>query len=88
MKVEVIGKKSGSFTDKGTGELVQYGKLHCIGSFDVSDDGAVGKQCMIISCPPRSLEDVPVPCIADVQFNQFGRLSAIDVVSFEEDSAI
>ena len=84
MKVEVIGKKSGEFTDKTTGERISFGKLHCIGKFDISESGTTGKQCMIISCAPRNLEDIPIPCTADIQFNQYGRLASVEVIAFEE----
>lgn len=83
MKVEVVGKKSGEFTDKD-GKLVSFGKLHCVGNFDISERGTKGKSCLILSCPPQNLEGIPVPCTADIQFNQFGRLAAVDVLDAPE----
>ena len=80
MKVQVVGKKVGSFTKKETGEIINYGKLHCVGNFDLSDSGAEGQQCMIISCSPKYLDDIPVPCTADVQFNQYGRFAGFDII--------
>ena len=43
MIVKVVGKKVGSFTDKESGQVIEYGKLHCIGKFDMSDNGAEGE---------------------------------------------
>lgn len=80
MKVEIFGKKSGSFTDKDTGQLVEYGKLHCVGEFPATDNEAFGKQCMIISCAPRVLSGIPVPCNANLDFNQYGRLAGIEIL--------
>lgn len=87
MKVEVVGKKSGEFTDKN-GKLVSFGKLHCVGNFDISERGTKGKSCLILSCPPENLEGIPVPCTADIQFNQFGRLAGVDILDASEESEV
>lgn len=84
MKVEVIGKKFGSFTDKETGSVVDYGKLHCIAPFDMSATGVVGSQCLILSVRPDVLKGIPAPCTADLQFNQYGRLADFEVLSVPE----
>ena len=81
MKVEIIGKKSGTFTDKDTGQVVEYGKLHCIGDFGCNDSGSEGRCCLILSCKPSYLSDIPVPCMANLEFNQYGRLSGVEVCS-------
>lgn len=83
MKVEVIGKKVGSFT-KESGEVVDYGKLHCIAPFDISSSGVVGTQCLILSVRPDVLAGIPAPCTADLQFNQYGRLAGYEVLSVPE----
>lgn len=80
MIVKVVGKKVGTFTDKETGQVVEYGKLHCVGKFDMSDSGAEGEMCMILSCKPKFLYEIPVPCNADIQFNQYGRLADVNVM--------
>ena len=80
MKVEIIGKKSGSFTNKD-GEYIEFGKLHCVGDFSMDESGTNGKSCYIISCKPKYLVDIPVPCFADVQFNQYGRLAGVNILS-------
>lgn len=79
MKVEVIGKKSGTFTDKDTGQVIEYGKLHCIGDFGLNDSGSYGRCCLILSCKPSYLDSIPVPCTAKLEFNQYGRLSGVEV---------
>lgn len=80
MKVEVIGKKSGTFTDKETGQVIEYGKLHCIGEFALNDSGSEGRSCLILNCKPSYLASIPVPCTANIEFNQYGRLSAVEVL--------
>ena len=79
MKVQVIGKKSGSFKDKDTGELIEYGKLHCVTEFGADEAGTDGQCCLILSCKPAYLAKIPVPCEANIEFNQFGRLSRVEV---------
>lgn len=80
MKVKIVGKKSGTFTSKDTGEVISFGKLHCIGAFPLDEKGTDGDQCLIISCNPNALEDIPVPCDADLDFNQWGRLASVEVI--------
>ena len=84
MKVQVIGKKSGSFMDKDTGEMITFGKLHCVGKFSLDDSGCEGDQCLIVSCKPAVLKNIPVPCRADLEFNQFGRLAGLEILDDEE----
>lgn len=80
MKVQIIGKKSGSFTDKDTGEVINFGKIHAIGNFSLDDSGCEGQQCLIISCKPAVIKSIPIPCTADLEFNQYGRLAGIEII--------
>lgn len=43
MKVKIIGKRSGSFTDKKTGELVSFGKMSCITPFPLDQKDSEGR---------------------------------------------
>ena len=75
MKVKIIGKRSGSFTDKKTGELVSFGKMSCIDQKDCE-----GEQALEVSVRPDVLVNIPVPSEAELDFNQNGSLIGINLI--------
>lgn len=80
MKVKIIGKRSGSFTDKKTGELVSFGKMSCITPFPIDQKGCEGDQALEVSVKPEVLANVPVPSEANLDFNSKGNLIAIELL--------
>lgn len=80
MKVKIIGKRSGSFTDKKTGELVSFGKMSCITPFPIDQAGCEGDQALEVSVKPEVLANVPVPSEANLDFNSKGNLIAIELL--------
>lgn len=80
MKVKIIGKRSGSFTDKKTGELVSFGKMSCITPFPLDQKDSEGEQALEVSVRPDVLVNVPVPSDAELDFNQNGSLIGINLL--------
>lgn len=80
MKVKIIGKRSGSFTDKKTGELVSFGKMSCITPFSLDQKDSEGEQALEVSVRPDVLVNVPVPSDAELDFNQNGSLIGINLL--------
>lgn len=80
MKVKIIGKRSGSFTDKKTGVLVCFGKMSCITPFPIDQKGCEGDQALEVSVKPEVLANVPVPSDANLDFNSKGNLIAIELL--------
>lgn len=80
MKVKIIGKRSGSFTDKKTGELVSFGKMSCITPFPLDQKDFEGEQALEVSVRPDVLVNVPVPSEAELDFNQNGSLIGINLL--------
>ena len=80
MKVKIIGKRSGSFTDKKTGELVSCGKMSCITPFPLDQKDSEGEQALEVSVRPDVLVNVPVPSEAELDFNQNGSLIGINLL--------
>lgn len=80
MKVKIIGKRSGSFTDKKTGELVSFGKMSCIIPFPLDQKDSEGEQAFEVSVRPDVLVNVPVPSEAELDFNQNGSLIGINLL--------
>lgn len=80
MKVKIIGKRSGSFTDKKTGELVSFGKMSCITPFPLDNKDCEGQQALEVSVRPDVLVNVPVPSEAELDFNQNGSLIGINLL--------
>lgn len=80
MKVKIIGKRSGSFTDKKTGELVSFGKMSCITPFPLDQKDSEGEQALEVSVRPDVLVNVPVPSDAELDFNQYGSLIGINLL--------
>ena len=74
MKVKIIGKRSGSFTDKNTGELVSFGKMSCITPFPLDQKDCEGEQAFQV------LVNIPVPSEAELDFNQNGSLIGINLI--------
>lgn len=80
MKVKIIGKRSGSFTDKKTRELVSFGKMSCITPFPLDQKDSEGEQALEVSVRPDVLVNVPVPSEAELDFNQNGSLIGINLL--------
>lgn len=80
MKVKIIGKRSGSFTDKKTGELVSFGKMSVVTPFPIDQTGCEGEQALEVSVKPNVLADIPVPSEANLDFNSNGNLIAIELL--------
>ena len=80
MKVKIIGKRSGSFTDKKTGVLVRFGKMSCITPFPLDQKDSEGEQALEVSVRPDVLVNVPVPSEAELDFNQNGSLIGINLL--------
>lgn len=82
MKVVVYGKKWDTFKDPSTGKDVDYAKLYCISDFSASEKANhEGQQALIVSVSHATVKDVPVPCEADLSFDNNGRLFSIDILS-------
>lgn len=80
MKVKIIGKRSGSFTDKKTGELVSFGKMSCITPLPLDQKDCEGEQALEVSVRPDVLVNIPVPSEAELDFNQNGSLIGINLI--------
>lgn len=78
MKMEVLGIKKGSFTDKQTGALVTYCHLHVS---DV-DKNVEGLAVDVIKIPQFLLQDaikVKVKDNISVTYNKFGKVDSIKI---------
>lgn len=80
MKVKIVGKRSGTFTDRTTGELVSFGKMSVVTPFPFDQKGCEGDQAFEVSVKPEVLANVPVPSEANLDFNSKGNLIAIDLL--------
>lgn len=80
MKVKIVGKRSGTFTDRTTGELVSFGKMSVVTPFPIDQNGCEGDQALEVSVKPEVLADVPVPSDANLDFNSKGNLIAIELL--------
>lgn len=80
MKVKIVGKRSGSFTDRTTGEMVSFGKMSVVTPFPIDQAGCEGDQALEVSVKPEVLANVPVPCEANLDFNSKGNLIAIELL--------
>ena len=80
MKVEIIGKRLGSFTDKKTGELVRFGKMSCIAPFSLDNKDCEGQQALEVSVRPDVLCNIPIDSQAELDFNQNGSLIGINLL--------
>lgn len=72
MAVKVIGKRIGSFTDKKTGELIQFGKVF-VTYPDSTMQGLMGEVAESISMKPELVQEVPVGSEITVIYNKYGK---------------
>ena len=80
MKVKIVGKRSGSFTDRTTGDMVSFGKMSVVTPFPIDQKGCEGDQALEVSVRPEVLANVPVPSEANLDFNSKGNLISIELL--------
>lgn len=80
MKVKIVGKRSGTFIDRKTGEMVSFGKMSVVTPFPIDQKGCEGDQALELSVKPEILANLPVPSEANLDFNSKGNLIAIDLL--------
>lgn len=80
MKVKIVGKRSGTFTDRTTGEMVSFGKMSVVTPFPIDQAGCEGDQALEVSVKPEILANVPVPSEANLDFNSKGNLIDIELL--------
>lgn len=84
MKVKIVGKKIGEFTDRKTGEYISFGKMSFISPFPLDAKGCEGMQATEISVKPDVLRNIPVPTGAELDFSQKGQLVGITLCELSE----
>jgi len=75
MTYTVLGKKSGSFTDKGTGEKVDYGKLYVA----YNDDSVEGQVAECLSVKPERLTEISIGDSLHIDRNQYGKVICVEL---------
>ena len=80
MKVKIVGKRSGSFTDRTTGDMVSFGKMSVVTPFPIDQKGCEGDQALEVSVKPEVRAYVPVPSEANLDFNSKGNLISIELL--------
>jgi len=76
MKYTVLGKRIGNFTDKKTGEVVNFGKVYV----SYPDDYVDGLCVEDMSVKPDRLSSVSVGDVITVDRNKYGKIIGLDVV--------
>ena len=71
----VIGKRTGSFQDKQTGQNVTFGKLYVV----YESKNVEGQVAEAISVKPDLLKDIPVGSEIELYYNKFGRVFSFDL---------
>lgn len=81
MTYTVVGTKAGKFTDKKTGEVIEYARLYVNSEFEKStfEDAPVciGQQCSEIKVVADQLTGIKVGAKYKIFFNQKGRVEEI-----------
>lgn len=76
MACQVVGKKSGTFTDKKTGEVVEFGKLYVT----YPDSTVEGLSCEAVSLKPEMIKGLSVGDNVRLNRNQYGRVIEVELV--------
>ncbi len=73
MAMKVIGKRIGSFKEKGTEREVEYGKLY-VTYEDSTVSGLQGSIAEAISVKPEILLEIPVGSEVVLIYNRYGKV--------------
>lgn len=73
MAMKVIGKRISEFTDKATGNKVEFGKLY-VNYQDSSVTGVQGTIAESISVRPELLTEIPVGSEVTLIYNRYGKV--------------
>lgn len=74
----VLGKKLGSFKDKETGKVIEYGKVFVI-SDDTGDEDLDGQACEALTIKPSMIDDFSVGDNIKLSYNKWGKVDSIIV---------
>lgn len=83
MIIEIVGKRAGEFKNDA-GKFISFCKIYGIMDFETAE-GCTGKETASFTVPSHIYCSVPVPCHADIQFNRYGRICGLEVVSYDGD---
>lgn len=89
MKGVLVGKSCNSFTDKDTGELIEYGKIYLVTNFpkNLSDSEKFdGFKCIEVKCRPADCSALIVGDRLVIDVDKNNRAVSIDVIP--DDSSI
>lgn len=78
MAMKVIGKRFGSFTDKQTGSVVNFGKLY-VTYEDSTVSGVQGTIAEAISVKPDVLQEIPIGSDVTLIYNKYGKVEDFNV---------
>lgn len=73
MAMKVIGKRTSTFTDKKSGEVITFGKLY-VTYKDSTVSGVIGEIAEAISVRPEILEEIPVGSEVTLIYNRYGKV--------------
>lgn len=76
MAYEVVGKKAGTFTDRKTGEVVEFGRLYV----NYPDTTVEGLACEAVSIKPDMLKGISVGDSVRFDRNQYGKVISVEPV--------
>lgn len=76
MACKVVGKQVGKFTDRQTGELIEFAKLFVTYPSD-GVEGEVAEECKL---KPATIAEVSIGDDVRLERNQYGRVIAVDLV--------
>ena len=85
MTVNVVGKKSGSFADKGTGEFIEYGRIYVTAPFEKNDypdaPKVDGVQCLEVKLKPAVIASIRVGSKVNLVYNMHGKVESVEPVA-------
>ncbi len=73
MAMKVIGKRISTFTDKKSGEVINFGKLY-VTYKDSTVSGVIGEIAEAISVRPEILQEIPVGSEVTLIYNRYGKV--------------
>lgn len=82
----VVGVQRGTFTDRQTGQVINYAKMHAM-LYGFEKDGLIGTAVEKVSIPVSLVDKIDIGQYYMLVYNRYGRVSDIQLVDYNPNEA-
>lgn len=81
----VVGLQKGSFTDRRTGRVINYAKIHAL-LYGYQKDGLIGTAVEAVSIPFDLADKIDLGNYYMLVYNRYGRVTDVHLVDYKPNS--